>query len=385
MRLAYVTETHPPEINGVSLTVARTIDHLRRNYHHVDVIRPSQRGEARGQDRHQWLTWGLPIPMYPDLRFGMALASTLRERFERKRVELVHVATPGPLGQVAVRAAKSAGLPVTVDFRTNFHEYSRYYGLSWLEPAIKRLMRSMHNAADLSFVPTESLRSALSADGFERLETVGRGVDTHRFSPQWRCGVQRAIWGAGPTTPVLLYVGRLAAEKQVDLAFRAWLQARSAMPTARMVVVGDGPLRKALERRWPNAIFTGMLTGDALSRAYASADVFLFPSESETFGNVSLEAMASGLAVVAFNAAAAAVVIQNGRDGVLVEPGDHHGFCHATFQLTAHLADMQAMRENARIRAGQLEWHEVLKTQFQQMKSLIDRAGEHHARNAIVA
>jgi len=378
VRIAYVTETYPPEINGVALTVARTVAYLRAHGHRVDLIRPCQRGEFRGEGGQQWLTWGCPIPMYSDLRFGWASPAAMRRRFERDRPDLVHVATPGPLGHVAVRVARSMGLPVTADFRTNFHRYSRYYGLGWGERFIQRLLRMLHNAADLNFVPTESLRAELGSGGFERLTVVGRGVDATQFSPRWRSQALRDAWHADAHTPVLLYVGRLAAEKQVDLALQAWAQVRTLHPEARMVVVGDGPQRRQLQQRWPEAVFTGVLQGEALSQAYASADVFLFPSLSDTFGNVTLEAMASGLCVVAFDVAAASALIEHALNGFLVVPGDAQGFCRTTAQAVNCLEELEALRILARGRARLTDWHAVLRSQELQMAALTEQAGASH-------
>lgn len=385
MRIAYVTETHPPEVNGVSLNVARTIAHLRGEGHTVHLIRPRQPADARQPAADEWLTAGCAIPMYPELRFGLATPSALRRQLEASRAELVHIATPGPLAHVAARAARSLGLPLTVDFRTNFHRYSHYYGLGWGESLIKRIMKSLHDAADLSFVPTQSLQAALTSEGFERLEVVGRGVDARQFSPQWRCDRQRSAWGASPHTPVMLYVGRLAAEKQVDLALQAWTRARAVCPHAIMVVVGDGPRGRDVRKRWPNAIFTGVLSADALARAYASADIFLFPSQSETFGNVTLEAMASGLCVVAFKEAAAEELIRHGQNGFVVTPGDRDGFCAAAADAAAHLAFQGRLREQARHRACMNDWPSMLRLQSQRMASLVDSSGGRHASAACVA
>lgn len=385
MRIAYVTETYPPEINGVSLNVARTIEYLRQEGHSVDLIRPRQPSDSHPPRADEWLTAGCAIPMYPDLRFGLALPSSVRRRLDANRAELVHIATPGPLGHVAARAARALGLPVTVDFRTNFHRYSHYYGLGWGESLIKRIMKSLHDVADLSFVPTPGLHSALSSEGFERLEVVGRGIDAKRFSPQWRCDRQRSAWGASPHTPVMLYVGRLAAEKQVDLALQAWTRTRAVCPHAIMVVVGDGPRGRDVRKRWPNAIFTGVLSSDALARAYASADIFLFPSQSETFGNVTLEAMASGLCVVAFKDAAAEELIRDGQNGFVVPPGDREGFCKAAADAAAHLAFLGRLREQARSRATMNDWSSMLWLQSQRMASLVDACGDRHVNAACVA
>jgi len=335
MRIAYVTETYPPEINGVSLTVARAVSYLRGRGHVVELVRPAQAGESRGPGDGEWRCVGWPIPVYRDMRFGVAPVSELAGSFDASRAQLVHVATEGPLGRAAVAAARRLGIPSTSDFRTNFHAYSRYYRLGLFEPVIKAYLRGFHNATDRTFVPTEHLRSELSRAGFDRLTVVGRGVDLERFSPSRRDRELRREWGCVGNEPVLLHVGRLAAEKKVELALEAFRAAARFDARAKMVVVGDGPRRRALERAFPEARFVGVQTGAALAACYASADLFLFASESETFGNVTVEALASGLPVIAFDCAAAAQHVVDRGNGRLVPPGDDQGFINATCMMLA--------------------------------------------------
>lgn len=359
MRIAYVTETYPPELNGVSLTVERTVGHLRQRGHAVELIRPRQAGEAALESDTELRTLGCPIPMYPDLRIGLAAGGRLRERFERTRPQLVHIATEGPLGWAALRAARALQLPVTSDFRTNFHLYSRYYGLGWLSPLVQDVLRRFHNRGDLSFVPTEAVRQQLATAGFERLEVVGRGVDTTLFDPAKRSPALREQWGAGEG-PVLLYVGRLAAEKNVTLALCAFEAVRLRRPSAAMVVVGDGPLRHRLEAEFPAARFVSVQRGEALAQHYASADLFLFPSLSETFGNVTLEALASGLPVVAFNTAAAADHVDDCASGLLAPVGDEKAFIASVCSLAWQVRHLGSVRAAARQAALQARWPEVL-------------------------
>lgn len=359
MRIAYVTETYPPELNGVSLTVERTVRTLRQRGHEVQLVRPRQRGEGPLDEPHEWRTGGCPIPMYPDLRLGLASAGACAKRFARTQPELVHVATEGPLGLAALRAARSLGLPVTSDFRTNFHQYSRYYGLGWLAPVVHDYLRRFHNRAQLTFVPTQAVRGALAAAGFERLEVVGRGVDTTMFSPARRSPELRHQWGAGEG-PVLLYVGRVAAEKNVTLALCAFEAVRLRMPSARMVVVGDGPMRRKLQAEFPAAHFAGVQRGADLARHYASADLFLFPSLSDTFGNVTLEALASGLPVVAFDTAAAADHVADCDSGLLAPVGDEQAFIASTCSLAWQHRHLAAVRRHARSAAERAQWSEVL-------------------------
>ena len=362
MRIAFVTETHPPEINGVALTVGRTIAYLRGRGHQVDVIRPAQPGEPPGgAGNGEWRSAGWPIPVYPDLRFGIARPQQLTRRFAQRDAQLVHVATEGPLGWAAVSAAKRLGLPTTSDFRTNFHQYSRYYGAGWLEPAICGYLRRFHNRTGRCFAPTLQTRRELIRAGFERVEVVGRGVDLERFAPARRDAGLRRRWGAAGDGPVLLHVGRLAAEKKVELALQAFRSAHRFEPRARMVVVGDGPRRRALERDYPEVRFVGMQTGAALAAHYASADMFLFPSESETFGNVTLEALASGLPVVAFDMAAAAEHITDRVNGRIVPPGNDAAFVVAVCLLTTRYRELEPLRVAARNSVAAHDWDSALR------------------------
>lgn len=405
MQLAYVTETFPPEINGVALTVERTVRFLRSQGHAVELIRPRQRGEPAHDGPDEWLTAGAPIPMYPDLRLGLASVGRLQRRFSARRPALVHVATQGPLGRAAVLAASRLGIPVTTDFRTNFHWYSRYYRLGWLEPLVCGYLRGFHRHADATFVPTRAVRAQLLAQGFERIEVQGRGVDTAQFSPARRSAALRALWGAAPSdddvssgstepaagraAPVMLYVGRLAAEKNVGLALRAFEAARTRVPATRMVVVGDGPLRDRLEAEFPAARFVGMQRGEALAAHYASADVFLFPSLSETFGNVTLEALASGLAVLAFDDAAAAEHIRHGRNGLLAAPGDDAAFVDQACRLAASPAHepalLPALRTQAREAALTARWDAVLGRFEGRLQEFANRSTPTPVRHAVLA
>lgn len=372
MRISYVTETYPPEINGVSLSVERCVRFLRERGHAVELIRPRQAGETPRDDAEEWRCAGLALPMYRELRCGLARTSTLCRRFARNRPDLVHVATPGPLGRAAALAAHRLGIPLSTDFRTNFHAYSRYYGLAWLERPIRAHLRRLHNLGWCTFVPSRSVLVTLAADGFERLELLGRGVDTRRFSPAHRDPQLRAEWGVvAENERVLLYVGRLAAEKNVRLALRAHQVVCQQHRGSRLVVVGDGPLRRQLEREFPAARFVGAQRGEALARHYASADLFLFPSESETFGNVTLEAMASGLAVIAFDEAAAGDHILHRRNGFTVPSGDYGGFVEAV-RWACEMSDarLTELRCAARDSALRLGWDDVLGRFEHQLLSL---------------
>jgi len=378
MRIAFVTETYPPEVNGVALTVSRTVAHLRDAGHDVELIRPRQAGERTGATQvcagREWLTSGWPIPVYRDMRFGLAHPLTLARRLSAAQVRLVHVATEGPLGWAAVSAARRLGLPTSSDFRTNFHRYCEYYRLGSVAPLVHAYLRRFHNRTDCSFVPTHQLRQELLADGYRHVEVIGRGVDSDQFSPHRREQSLRAQWGASAGDPVLLYVGRLAAEKNVSLAIDAFRHAQRLRPGTRLLIVGDGPLRKRLQCANPDVLFTGTLRDFALAAHYASADIFLFPSLTETFGNVTLEAIASGLPVVAFDVAAAAAHVRDGISGALAPPPAASAFIDAACRVVALHGNNASMGAQARIAALSADWRSILR-RFE--RRLVDLAESH--------
>ena len=360
MRLAYVTETFPPEINGVALTAERFVRGLRARGHSIDLVRPKQPHESHLDTSSELRSPGVPIPMYRDLRIGVPQISRLAQRWRDSRPELVHVATEGPLGWAAIRAARANGIPVTSDFRTHFDLYSEHYGFGWLRGIVGGYLKHFHNSTDRTFVPTSAVSRTLKQQGYKRTEVVGRGVDAEIFSPSCASPELRASWGADDGSPVLLYVGRLASEKNVPLAFRAFEAVRARLPGVRFVVVGDGPLRRKLARAHPEAIFVGPQRGATLAKYYASADVFLFPSLTETFGNVTLEALASGLLVVAFRSGAAAVHIDDCTSGVLIEPLDEQGFIAGSCALAQQFRWLDMMRSGARRAAVAANWDAVI-------------------------
>lgn len=347
LRVAVVTETYPPEVNGVAQTLQRLVEGLLARNHQVQLIRPRQDPAdqpTEGDHLQQVLVKGLPIPRYPELRLGLPAKSALLALWSRHRPDVVHLATEGPLGWSALQAARKLRLPVCSDFRTNFHAYSQHYGIGWLQKPIAAYLRKFHNQTAYTMVPTSTLAAELQALGFERLRVVARGVDTQRFHPQWRDPALRASWGAEPGDVVVLYVGRLAPEKNLGLLLQAYQHMRLVQPRTRLVVVGDGPDRAALQAMCPQAHFVGAQRGADLSRHYASADVFLFPSLTETYGNVVPEALASGLAVLAYNCAAAGQLIRHGVNGLLAPVGDAQAFGQQAADLVTHPDRLQAMR-----------------------------------------
>ncbi|HVW21215.1 MAG TPA: glycosyltransferase family 1 protein, partial [Opitutaceae bacterium] len=321
MKLALISETFPPEVNGVAMTFGVIAAELGRRGHEVTVFRPGAgppAAEAARRPFHEVSLPGMPIPGYAALRFGLPAASVLRRRWRSSRPDLVHVVTEGPLGASAITAARDLSIPVTSSFHTNFHSYTRHYRVPWLRPLALAWLRRIHNRTRRTFVPTNELSRELSAQGFLRLRLLSRGVDTRHFRPERRSPALRASWGAEPADPVVIHVGRMAAEKNYPLLFRAYDAMRAANPRCRFVIAGEGPLRGKLLRQQPRCVFAGFFPREEIGRYYASADIYIHASLTETFGNVLTEAMASGLAVAGFAYAAAAQFVRHGESGLSV-------------------------------------------------------------------
>ena len=351
LRIGIVTETWPPEINGVALTIARWVEGLRQRDHVVHLVRVQQGDGDAPEPADALNTLRLPgfrIPGYPQLQGGWPAQRTLLEHWRRTQPDLIHVVTEGPLGYSALRAARQLAIPASTSFHTNFDGYSRHYHLGWLATPIRAYLRHFHNQGIQTLVPTAELEQQLQTLGFRHTQVLARGVDTARFSPHHRDASLRQQWGAAPQTPVVLHVGRLAAEKNLDLVIAAFQAIRHIQPAARLVLVGDGPLAAQLRVRHPDFVYCGMRQGADLATHYASADLFLFPSLTETFGNVVLEALSSGLAVAAFDYAAAHAHVEPGRSGWLAPFGDAGTFIAQAAALATDVAALRRMGETAR-------------------------------------
>jgi glycosyltransferase involved in cell wall biosynthesis len=365
LRMAVVTETYPPEHNGVAQTLARTVQHLRARRHRVQLIRPRQHAcelahESAGYE--EVLVTGIPVSIpvsgVPPLTLGWPALSHLRSLWAHQPPQVVLVVTEGPLGWAAVSVAKELGIPVVTEFHTRFDLCSRHYGLGWMHGPIQAYLRAFHRRAGRTLVATERLRQHLLGQGVQQVQVVPRAVDSQQFHPQHRSAALRHDWQAGAAGLVVMCVSRLAPEKNLGAvcdAFQAiQIQVRGAL-NARLVFVGEGPEQAALQRRCPDAVFAGWRTGDDLAAHYASADLFLFPSLSETYGAVVPEAMASGLPVVAYNLAAAGELIRQGWSGLLAPPDQHHEFVRLAVRAARDRTQTMVMGARARARAERLD------------------------------
>jgi glycosyltransferase involved in cell wall biosynthesis/membrane-associated phospholipid phosphatase len=363
LRIAVVTETYPPEVNGVAMTLGRLVDGLQVRNHQLQLIRPRQHADDQPQPTatlSEHLQRGIALPRYEGLKMGLPAKAALSRLWTVQRPDVVQIATEGPLGWSALAVANKLRLPVASDFHTNFHSYSSHYGFGLLRRAIVAYLRKFHNKAAVTLVPTAGIRRELLAAGYENLEVIGRGVDTTLFHPGRRSPALRARWGVSEDATVALYVGRLAAEKSLDLVFRAFDAMRAANPATRLVLVGDGPERALWQARRPDAVYCGTQIGEVLAEHYACGDVFLFPSLTETWGNVTIEAMASGLAVVAYDCAAAEEIIRHGENGLKAPPENEVAFIGQALSLARDRALQQRLGRAAAARAAQLSWDAIV-------------------------
>jgi glycosyltransferase involved in cell wall biosynthesis len=362
LRIAVVTETWPPEVNGVAMTLAKLVQGLSHRNHDVQLIRPRQTktdSPMSDSSLEEVLMRGMPIPRYPELKLGLPSKKTLVKTWTLRRPDVVHIATEGPLGWSALQAAKVLKLPVTSDFRTNFQSYSKHYGVGWLRKPIVAYLRKFHNATACTMVPTRELMRTLSQNGFANLKVVSRGVDTKLFNISKRDTSLRSSWGATDDTKVLISVGRMAPEKNLDQVLKTYEALKSTGQAFKLVMVGDGPLKDQFQKRYPEIIFPGMLTQSNLAAYYASSDLFIFPSQTETFGNVTLEALASGIPVLAFDCAAARDWVQTGVNGWLVAENNPEGFAAQAVTIFNSKDLLEKIAQSTRQQVVHLDWDQI--------------------------
>jgi glycosyltransferase involved in cell wall biosynthesis len=355
MRIAIFTETFVPALDGVVTRLRSTIDELLKVGDEMLVIAPSYgEGPAYYHDVPIHRVAGVPFPPYPQImlapsnpRVGRAL-----KKFEP---DLIHAVNPFVLGSGAPFYSHRMGLPLVASYHTNVTTYARFYGLGIGERAGRWWTRALHNRAHVNLCTSETTRKYLSENGVERLHVWPQGVDTVRFHPKKRSEEWRfKLSGGHPESPVLLYVGRLGREKNIG-SLKAVLR---AMPGVRLALVGDGPARGELEEEFAGmpAVFSGTRRGAELTAAYASADALVFPSTTETLGLAMLEALSSGLPVVAARAGAAHEVVEEGVNGLLYEPEDRDSLVETVSRVLEDGELRARLGEGARATAETRDW-----------------------------
>ncbi len=356
MRVALITETFLPNVNGVVTTLCRLLEHLRDHGHKALLIAPETNQTSYAGAEIIQLR-GVPLPAYPELRLTPPQPG-LTAQLRRFQPDIIHLAGTMALGVAGRHAARQLGVPMVGAYHTDFPAYTAHYGLGFLRNLAYRYLRWVHNSCALTLCPSLATINDLRTHGFRRLRLWSRGVDTERFHPRHRNEAWRTSVGASPDERILLYVGRLAPEKRLDLL----VDVLPRLPHTRLVLVGDGPARPILEQRLAGASahFCGYLRGESLATAYASADLFVFPSDTETFGQVIQEAMASALPVVAARAGGAIDLVRDGRTGVLFQPNNPVELREQIIRLLDNPAQCAAMGEAGRQAAERRSWSRVM-------------------------
>src|SRR3954471_3249501 len=322
MRVSLVTETYFPQVNGVSRTLGELVRHLTERGDQVQLVHPDY-GESVDRE-HVHLVRSVNLPFYKELYLPLPPFGPVCRAIDAFRPDLVHIATEATMGLSVLRHVLRRKIPTVSSFHTNFDQYSRHYRVGWANGTIWRYLRWFHNRTKETYVPSRTTIKGLEALGFERLVLWPRGVHSTFFRPD-RPGRQevRQALGWGPDDLVISYVSRIAPEKNVAYLADALALVAARRPEVRILFVGDGPTRGELERKIGGiARFAGYRVGEDLADHYAAGDIFAFASLTETFGNVVLEAMASGMPVVAVRAGGVGDTVRDGNTGLLVEPNE---------------------------------------------------------------
>jgi glycosyltransferase involved in cell wall biosynthesis len=374
MRVTIVTESYFPQVNGVSRTLGELVRHLSECGDTVQLIHPDY-GPTMDRDDRAYPVRSMLLPFYQELRLPLPPFGSVHRAIASFDPDIIHIATEATLGLSALRFALRRGFRAVSSFHTNFVQYSGHYRVGWTRGLIERYLRWFHNQARVTYVPSEATIRELERLGLERLVLWKRGVDARLFRPDraGRCAVRRAH-GWRPEEVVISSVSRLAPEKNVAYLAEALAIVAARRPEVRVLVVGDGPSRAGLEHRIGSfARFAGYRQGEDLANHYAVADIFVFSSLTETFGNVVLEAMASGLPVVALRAGGVGDTVESGTTGLLVEPSERpEHLAAAVLTLIDRPEERCRMAAAARRYALSQSWDAVMSVLRRHYQGLIE-------------
>ncbi len=353
MRIALFTETFLPKVDGIVTRLRHTVDHLQRLGDEVLIFSPDG-GLTEHKGARIYGVSGFPLPMYPELKLALPRPA-IGEELSRFDPDIIHVVNPAILGLAGLFYGKTLNIPIVASYHTHLPEYLQHYGLGALEGLLWELLKAGHNQAELNLCTSTVMVQTLVERGIERVDLWQRGVDTETFQPDLASLEMRNRLSQGhPEDPLLLYVGRLGAEKEID-RIKPILE---AIPNARLALVGDGPNRQTLEKYFAETRthFVGYLGGQELAAAFASADAFVFPSRTETLGLVLLEVMAAGCPVVAARSGGIPDIVEDGVNGYLFDPTDDWGAIAATQRLLSSQEEREILRRNARLEAERWSW-----------------------------
>jgi phosphatidylinositol alpha 1,6-mannosyltransferase len=369
MKIAYFTEVLPPFIDGVTHTLSHLKTSLTEEGHDYIFLSPvvPQYDGWRGKVVE---VISVPFPLYPKYRMGLPAFHDIQTTLDKFQPDIVHIVSPFFMGMAAYNYAKKRGIPAVNSYHTRFVSYLKYYGFAKIEWFGWEYLRWFYNKADRTFVPSTATINELEGQGFKRLALWQRGIDTSNFSPLYSDRGLHEKWSPNGC-PVALYVGRLVREKDIETLIKAYriLEARGV--EFKLVFVGSGPLKEELAKTLPEAIMAGFMKGEDLSRAYASADIFVFPSTTESFGNVVLEAQASGLPSVVAAEGGVMELVTDGETGFLSKPQDALDLASKMELLLTNEILRHSLSIKAQEYASLKSWKEVNRALFRGYEELI--------------
>ncbi|MBL8961746.1 MAG: glycosyltransferase family 1 protein [Gemmatimonadetes bacterium] len=371
LRLAIASDTWAPQLNGVTRTLGRLVAEARRRGADVRVFTVHDPACRQG-DPDVTAFPSRPFWAYPQLRLSWPGAARLTSLWQGWRPDLVHAATPFGVGLAARAAARALDIPFATSYHTSLSQYAAFYRLGFLTQPGWAFLRWFHNSGLRTWCPTASIARDLEDRGFQRTAVWSRGVDAVAFSPTWRSAAFRREHGVGEGDLLVAYVGRIAREKGIDALMEGMhLAVRARDVSVRLMMVGDGPYEvEARAAAPPSTIFTGTLSGHALSTAFASADVFVFPSLTDTFGNVVLEAMSSGVPVLGADCPVTRELLGKGAGLLFREPSD---LAAELVRLARSASERSAMAVRGRLQAETRTWDAVFDGLFGEYLELAGR------------
>jgi glycosyltransferase involved in cell wall biosynthesis len=382
MRIAIFSEVYWPMVSGVGVTLRRLADSLHAAGHAVRVCTATYPLPEGGDRPEVHRSPSLPLFLYRDVQWAFPRHRELVQVIAAFRPDVVHVATEFSLGVAGLRVARELGLPVVASAHTDYERYAARYGLDWALKPGWHYLRWFYGQAERVLCPSRIYEAHLRSRGIARTGIWTRGVDTGAFSPQHRSEAWRSALGVEPDDAVVTYVGRLAREKNLDLLLEAWQTVAPRYPGARLALVGRGPLEDEIRRHAiPGVELCGLLTGADLSAAYASADLFAFPSVTETFGNVLLEAMASGLPSTVAAAGGVLEFAEHGRNAWLVAPNSVDAMADGLERLLGDPALRRRLAAGALDTARARRWDAIDQLLFEEYRE-VARAGRSLPRAA---
>jgi len=373
MRLTLVSETYFPQMNGVSKVLDRLVRYAESNGHEVQLVIPRYRERTPGPNEVP--VFAFPFPLYPEVVVPVPRPWKIWRRIKAFNPDLIHIATEVFLGLAVLRKAKGGTIPVVSSYHTNFTQYLRHYYMGCLENGIWKYLRWFHNNTLRTYCPSTMTREDISSRGFQNVEVWSRGVETDLFSPERRSEALRQQLGVNEADILAVYVGRLAKEKNLPVLLRVFEKLQQRLPAVKLLLVGDGPIRNSIEKTKPEGVIcVGYKRGEALAEHFASADLFLFPSVTETFGNVVIEGLSCGVPVVGFRAGGVPHSVHHGENGLLAEPEDEESFLSNAEKLCRDKELRRNMSEEARRYARTQNWDRIFEELFASYRQVLEES-----------